>query len=116
MRVFEILGSAIVFFALVGCGERSKAPVAKGKQATPEQVACIQRVMDKRVAAIDKFMRMYVEALSVSRSTVDITLAERRANEELCAEETKCYGLQEPIHSLMFESCLEEAERKETGG
>ena len=50
------------------------------------------------------------------RSTIKLTLSERRMEEEICLEEAKCYGDSELIVGVMFDSCLKRVERDGASG
>jgi hypothetical protein len=54
--------------------------------------------------------------MAARRSTVEITLQERRMNEAACLEEAKCFSgfgeLSELVYGVTFDSCLQRVERE----
>jgi len=97
--------------SLCGCeqGQKSRRDV-KAKQLSPEQSACLKRASTRQLELAEDFAKRQLEAMKEQRSTIELTLLERRMTEEACLEEAKCFGLGEPAHSVMFESCLSRVE------
>jgi len=60
--------------------------------------------------------RRQLEAMKARRSTIELTLQERRMNEGACLEEAKCFSglgeLGELVYGVMFDSCLKRVERE----
>ena len=117
--LFLRVGAAALLALLCGCKQSKNSQAdPKAIPMTPQQVACVERVANKQMALNVDFATRHMEALSAQRSTVELTLAERRANEELCLEYANCFG---PVDrgeiglgavgfSAMFTSCLREVE------
>ena len=104
---------AIALIALLwGCGGGQKHHSnVKSKQLSPEQLACFNRVTTGHMAQSAEFAKRQADALKEQRSTIELILLERRMTEEMCMEETKCYGITEPMFSLLFDSCITSRER-----
>lgn len=104
---------------LCACGEgkESRNPTPRAKEFDPMQAACIESVMKRHTAQNAEFTVRHIEALKLQRSSIDITLEQRRANEQLCLEYAQCLALPENslneiMVSAMFDSCLRERERE----
>jgi hypothetical protein len=107
----------VLIASLCGCGEGNRPHNdVKAKQLSPEQVACVLRAENKRYAQAGEFAKQQVDAMLKLRSTIELTVSERRMNEETCLEEAKCYGDSELIVGTMFNSCLESIVRDGTNG
>jgi hypothetical protein len=111
--------SAVVLSAILcACGQ-SKEPQnnARAKQLDSAQAACIRGAMKRQTAQDAEFAVHHAEAMAALRSSVHITLAQRRANEQICLEYAKCLSvrdsaLSEVVVSAMFDSCLRDVERE----
>lgn len=80
------------------------------------QRSCIENVMKRHSAQDAEFAARNIEELKSQRSSVDITLEQRRANEQLCLEYARCFmvrdnTLNEIVVGTMFGSCLKDVER-----
>lgn len=99
----------------IACGQDREAPSEpKAVPLTPQQAACLDGVAKRQVALKADFATLHVAALSAQRSTVDLTLRKRRADEEMCFEYATCFGPNERGDlgfGALFASCLREAER-----
>jgi len=103
---------------LCACGQGNDSPKGStGKQLNPVQRACIESVVNRHRAQDANFTARHIEALKAQRSSVDITLEQRRANEQLCLEYAKCFTVRDStlngiVVGTMFRSCLEDVERE----
>lgn len=77
---------------------------------TPEQAECIQNAARTKMDYFIESTEKSTEAMLAGKSTIGIAIESRRTNESLCLMQAKCYGLEEPFLSFMFESCLEDLE------
>jgi len=103
--------------SLFGCGDRQpSAHDAKAEPLTPEQSGCIKRAGTKLVVLQGEVAKRQLEAMKEQRSTIDLTLQERRMTEEICLEEAKCFGGGELVLGTIFDDCLHQAERAGEGG
>lgn len=97
---------------LSACGQSDDLQKnVEGRQLSPAQAACIEGVKRKQISLDAEFSAQHIEALRTQRSSIGIILAQRRAHEQMCMEYAKCFGLNEPFLSTMFEACLKGAER-----
>jgi len=110
--VVRLRVSAVLLLSLLCACGRSAQTDPKSVPLKPEQLACIDVVQNKQLAMKGEFARQHLDALAAQRSTVQLTLVERRMNEEVCLEYAKCFGADELGLGVMFESCLKEAERE----
>jgi len=111
--------SAVVLSAILcACGQsKDSQKSARAKQLDPAQAACIQGVLKRQNAQDAEFAAHHAEAMAALRSSVHITLAQRRANEQMCLEYAKCLSvrdsaLSEIVVSAMFDSCLRDVEHE----
>jgi len=111
--------SAIALLAILcACGQsKDSEKDARAKQLDPAQAACIEDVAKRQSVQNAEFSARYTEALAARRSSVDITVAQRRANEQACLEYAHCFtvrdsALNATVVSTMFSSCLKEVERE----
>jgi hypothetical protein len=109
---------AALLAILCACGQGKDSPKgAAGKQLDPAQSACIESVMKRHSAQDANFAARHIEALKAQRSSVDITLEQRRANEQLCLEYAQCFTVRDNtlngiVVGTMFSSCLKDVERE----
>lgn len=102
---------------LCACGQsKDSQKDARAKQLDPIQAACIEGVAKRQSAQNAEFVARRAEALTAQRSSVDITLAERRANEQICLEYAQCFTVRDStlnaiVVSTMFNSCLKKVDR-----
>lgn len=106
---------AVLTIALIAslCGSAEGAQPrrdAKEKPLTPEQSTCLNRAAARQRAQAAEFAKRHLDAMKAQRSTVELTLQERRMNEAACLEEAKCFGGGELVYGVMFDACLERVE------
>lgn len=103
---------------LYACGQgKDSQKDARAKQLDPVQAACIEGVAKRQSARNAEFTARHMEALAAQRSSVDIKLAQRRANEQICLEYAQCFAVRDStlnaiVVSTMFDSCLKEVDRE----
>lgn len=107
---------AVMIVVLCGCEERPKSKSrAEERQLTPEKSACLSRAGEKHLAVERELATRQVDALKAGRSTVELTLLERRMTEEICLEEAKCIATNELVLGVLFDSCLRRVEAARRG-
>lgn len=111
--------SAVVTLAILcGCGQNKDSQKdARAKQLDPVQAACIEGTLQRRIAQDAEFVALRTEALTKQHSSIDITLAQRRANEKMCLEFAQCFAIRDStlnsiMVSTMFDSCLKDVDRE----
>ena len=111
--------SAVVLLVILyACGQgKDSQKDARAKQLDPVQAACIEGVAKRQSAQNAEFTARHMEALAAQRSSVDIKLAQRRANEQICLEYAQCFAVRDStlnaiVVSTMFDSCLKEVDRE----
>lgn len=103
--------------SLFGCGDSQPPPHgAKAEELTPQQSACIKRAGTKLIILAGEVAKRQLDAMKEQRSTVELTLQERRMTEEICLEEAKCFGGGELVLGTVFDDCLHQAEHVGEGG
>lgn len=116
-----ILGALIVAIGIFlgaqrfayGEGQQSHSDIKAG-QLSSVQSACVNRAATKQIAQAGEFAKRQLDAMKEHRSTIKLTLLERRMNEEICLEEAKCFGDDVLIVGTMFDSCLTSVEHNKT--
>lgn len=104
---------AVVLIALLcGCGEGQQFHSdIKARQPSSEQSTCANRTATKQVALAGEFAKQQLDAMKEHRSTIELTMLERRMNENTCLEEANCFGDDVLVVGTLFDSCLKRVER-----
>lgn len=90
---------------LAACGDHEKA-----KRHAAEN-ACLKDSVDRERAVKADLLTQRKEARDSNLSTTKIILAQRRAVEEFCIEQAKCFDPQgEKAKSNLIEWCIDEAD------
>ena len=96
------------------CGSAEGGEPVKPKPPSAEQVSCANRAAAQQRAKAAEFTTRHLEAMKARRSTIELTLQERRMNEGACLEEAKCFSaLGELVYGVMFDACIKRVERQE---
>jgi hypothetical protein len=114
---WHVQTSAVALLAILcACGQSKDSQAStKAMQLNPAQATCIEVIRKRQVAVGADFASKHFNALAAKRSDVEITLAERRANEKMCMDYAQCFSdrnssLNDIVISTMFSSCLKEVE------
>jgi hypothetical protein len=110
-RINFILYS-MFFLGLAGCGKSSTETSNTQSHFSSEQLACLKPLLIKQSEQASQFARLQLEAMKAGRSTIELTLSERRFDEQICLEEAKCVGTTELVVGTMFDSCLDSLEHQ----
>jgi len=94
------------------CGSAEGGEPVRSRPLSAEQISCANRAAAQQRAKAMEFTRRQVEAMKAQRSTIELTLQERRMNEAACLEEAKCFGGGDLVYGVMFDSCLKRVERE----
>lgn len=115
-RIAFFYAVAMMAMAQVGCDDDRHAnrEEKQGQNSlTPLQQRCIKDVATRKMNGFVAHAEKSGQFLMNGQSTIQIDIEYRRFLEAVCLMEARCYGIDEPLLSVIFSSCLTEAEKED---